>query len=74
MATFFIGLQRDVTCVEVHIGNKNIRVEVSNDKIWKLEGISDANLASDKETHISVTGYVIYFMGIPISWQSHGQM
>ena len=44
-----------------------------NDKIWKLEGISDANFASDKETHISVTGYVIYFMGIPIAGQSHGQ-
>ena len=34
---------------------------------------SDANFASDKEIHISVTGYVIYFMGIPIAWQSHGQ-
>ena len=42
-----------------------------NDKIWKLEGISDVNFALDKETHISVTGYVIYFMGIPITWQSH---
>ena len=41
-----------------------------NDKIWKLEGISDANFASDKEMCISVTGYIIYFMGIPIAWQS----
>ena len=39
-----------------------------NDKIWKLEGISDVNSASDKEIHISVTGYVIYFMGITIVW------
>ena len=31
------------------------------------------NFASDKETHISVTGYDIYFMGIPITWQSCGQ-
>ena len=43
-----------------------------NDKIWKLERISDANFTSDKETCISVAGYVIYFMGIPITWQSHG--
>ena len=44
-----------------------------NDKIWKLEGISDANFMSDKEMHISATGYVIYFMGIPITWESRGQ-
>ena len=29
--------------------------------------------ASDKETCISVMGYVIYFMGVPVAWQSHGQ-
>ena len=39
-----------------------------NNKIWKLEGISDANFASDKEMCISVTAYVIDFMGIPIAW------
>ena len=44
-----------------------------NDKIWKLEGISDVDFASDKEMHISVTGYVIYFMVVPIAWQSRGQ-
>ena len=40
-----------------------------NEKIWKLEGISDAKFTSDKETHITVTGYVIYLMGIPIMWR-----
>ena len=38
-----------------------------NSEIWKLVGISDVNFASDKELHISITGYVIYFMGIPIA-------
>ena len=68
-------VQGNVTCVEVHVGNKNTWVAVctNNNKIWKLEGISDEHSASNKETHISVTGYVIYFMGIPITWQSHGQ-
>ena len=33
-----------------------------NDMIWKLEGISDVNFTSDKETHISVVGYVMYSM------------
>ena len=44
-----------------------------NEKIWKLEGISDANFTSDNKTHITVTGYVLYYMDIPITWQSHGQ-
>ena len=44
-----------------------------NGEIWKLEGISDVNFASDKEMHIRVTGNVTYFMGILIAWQSHGQ-
>ena len=39
-----------------------------NEKIWKLEGIRDANFALDKETCISVPGYVIYFIGIPSVW------
>ena len=62
-------VQGNVACVEVHAGNKNMWVEVStlNEKIWKLEGISEANFTSDKEMHISVTVYVIYFMGIPIA-------
>ena len=33
-----------------------------NEKIWKLEGISDANFTSDNKTHISVTGYVLYII------------
>ena len=45
-----------------------LKVLPLNDKIWNLEGMSDATFASDKETHISVTGCTIYFMGIPIAW------
>ena len=43
------------------------------EKIWKVEGISDANFTSDRESCIIVTGYHIYFMGIPIAWQTCGQ-
>ena len=32
--------------------------------------LSDSDFASDKETRISVFGYVIYFCGIPIAWRS----
>ena len=37
---------------------------------WVLKALSDSDFASDKETRISVYGYVIYFCGIPIAWRS----
>ena len=41
-------------------------------KKWVLKALSDSNFASDKETRISVFGYIIYFCGIPIAWRSKG--
>ena len=39
---------------------------------WVLKALSDSDFASDKETRISIFGYVIYFSGIPIAWRSKG--
>ena len=40
---------------------------------WVLKALSDGDFASDnKETRISIYGYVIYFCGIPIAWRSKG--
>ena len=39
---------------------------------WVLKALSDSDFACDKETRISVYGYVIYFCGIPIAWRSKG--
>ena len=41
-------------------------------KKWALKALSDSDFASDKETRISVFGYIIYFCGIPIAWRSKG--
>ena len=38
-----------------------------------IEGIFRHGLAGDKETRISVTGYVVYFMNVPVCWCSRGQ-
>jgi hypothetical protein len=38
--------------------------------LYTLEGISDSEYAGDKDTRISVYGYVIYFCGAPIAWKS----
>ena len=39
---------------------------------WVLKALSDSDFASDKETRISVYGYVFYFCGIPIASRSKG--
>ena len=39
---------------------------------WVLKALSDSDFTSDKETRISVYGYVIYFCRISIAWRSKG--
>jgi hypothetical protein len=38
-----------------------------------MSGISDSTWGSNKEDGRSVTGYILYFMGVPIAWKSKGQ-
>ena len=40
---------------------------------WILYGLSDSDYACDKDTRISVSGYVIYANGALIAWKSRGQ-
>ena len=50
-----------------------LKFELRKDIIkWALNALSDSDFASDKETRISVFGYIIYFCGIPIAWRSKG--
>jgi hypothetical protein len=41
--------------------------------IWNMVVYSDSDYAGDKETRVSVTGFVVYLLGVPISWKSKGQ-
>ena len=50
-----------------------MKPEDHDNKLWELKAYSDADLAGDKETCISVTGYAVYFMNIPVCWRSRGQ-
>ena len=45
---------------------------VTEDDLWDLIVFSDSNFAGDKETRISVAGFILYLMGVPISWRSKG--
>ncbi|KAL7574348.1 hypothetical protein ACA910_008452 [Epithemia clementina (nom. ined.)] len=49
-----------------------LRTEPRLAEKWSLEAYSDADFATDQDTRISVYGYVIYFMRVPIAWKSKG--
>ena len=50
-----------------------LKFELRKDMIkWALKALSGSDFASDKETRISIFGYIIYFSGIPIAWRSKG--
>jgi Reverse transcriptase (RNA-dependent DNA polymerase) len=38
--------------------------------LFYLEGVSDSDYAGDRDTRVSVYGYIIYFCGAPIAWKS----
>ena len=45
-------------------------VPTMSDRIWHLDALSDSDFANDKETSISVYGYIVFFCGVPIAWKS----
>ena len=45
-------------------------VSAMSNGIWQLEALSDSDFANDKETRISVDGYIVFFCGVPIAWKS----
>jgi hypothetical protein len=38
--------------------------------LFQLRGKADSEFCGDKETRISVYGFILYFCGVPISWRS----
>jgi len=45
-----------------NLGIKVARTLLINDE-WNIVGFSDSNFGGDKETRISVAGFIIYLMG-----------
>ncbi len=53
--------------------NVRLRIEPTMDEQqWHLKALCDSDFAADKDTRISVTGYVVYFLGVPVAWKSKG--
>jgi len=63
--------------VKFVLDTKNLAIKVApthlvNDE-WNLVAYSDSDFGGDKESKISVGGFIIYCMEVPISWKSKGQ-
>ncbi len=52
---------------EVHGLTLNPKQEGS---LFRLKGLCDSDFAGDKDTRISVYGFILYLCGAPISWRS----
>lgn len=69
---------KEMLCVIKHLlDTKNLGIQVALvalvDNEWLLVTFSDSDFGGDKETRASVAGFILYLMGVPISWQSKGQ-
>ena len=50
-----------------------VEPKFNNDLEWDVRLFCDSNWAGDPETRISVTGFIIYLLNIPICWRSKSQ-
>jgi hypothetical protein len=44
-----------------------------NGALWTLEMFSDSDWAGDKDSRRSVSGFILFLMGVPIMWRSRAQ-
>ena len=45
----------------------------STDDLWDIMVYTDSDYAGDRDTRVSVTGYIMYVRGVPVCWKSKGQ-
>jgi hypothetical protein len=67
------AMLRAIKYVEV---TKGLRLKMKIDekeKIWNLKGFCDSDYAGDPDTRKSVSGYIVYLNGCPVTWKSKGQ-
>ena len=55
------------------VGLKMFPDEIGEDYKWKIQVFTDSDWAGDRDTRLSVSGFVLYVLGVPILWRSKGQ-
>jgi hypothetical protein len=62
--------------VKFVIDTKNFCLRIKPEfkgKNWSLRVFCDSDWAGDSETRISVTGFILYLMNVPVCWRSKSQ-
>ena len=64
-----------ITKFVLDTANHGLKIEPQKmiDDKWVLKVYTDSDWAGDKNTRISVSGYVLYLMNVPILWRSKSQ-
>ena len=65
-------LLRVIKYVELTANHKLLLSPQIEEK-WNLKGYCDSDFAGDADNRKSISGFIIYFCGVPISWRSRGQ-
>jgi hypothetical protein len=50
-----------------------VQPKLENNLGWYLKIFCDSNWAGDPETRVSITGFIIYLLNVPIFWRSKSQ-
>jgi hypothetical protein len=53
--------------------DKQLNINSDSSEDWRIEAYSDSDFAGDKDDRKSITGFVIFLSGFPISWKSKAQ-
>ena len=56
-----------------NLGLKFEPTSFKSNEPWNLVGYSNSDYASDPDTRRSVSGFILYVHGVPISWRSKSQ-
>jgi hypothetical protein len=43
------------------------------DDVWEFQAFCDSDYSGDRDKRLSVTGYIIYLMGVAIAWKARAQ-
>ena len=56
----------------IDMKNLGLKIEPTgnSNKPWEIECFSDSNYAGDPVSRQSISGFILYVVGIPVSWQS----
>ena len=77
VGTNMAGLKELYWVIKYVIDTKDLRLKIhprfKDNNVWTMAVFSDSDWAGDKDTRRSVTGYIIFLCGVPISWKSKAQ-